>query len=78
MRSLRSRLFLAILGVVLLAVGASLALGIVLTRNAVDETLRKDAAQRAEFRPPPGVRPRPRRLASTSSAVTSGATSPRC
>jgi hypothetical protein len=35
MHTLRARLFLAILGAVLLAVGASLALGILLTREAV-------------------------------------------
>jgi two-component system sensor histidine kinase BaeS len=48
MRSLRARLFLAILGVVLLAVGASLALGIVLTRDAVRETIRRDVERQAE------------------------------
>jgi two-component system, OmpR family, sensor kinase len=47
MRSLRARLFIAILGVVLLAVGASLALGIVLTRNAVRETIRHDVERQA-------------------------------
>jgi two-component system sensor histidine kinase BaeS len=47
MRSLRARLFIAILGVVLLAVGASLALGIVLTRDAVRETIRHDVARQA-------------------------------
>jgi signal transduction histidine kinase len=47
MRSLRARLFVAILGVVLLAVGASLALGIVLTRNAVRETIRGDVERQA-------------------------------
>lgn len=58
MRSLRGRLFVAILGAVLLAVGASLALGIVLTRDAVRETLREDALQRIQSRPapPPGAR----------------------
>jgi signal transduction histidine kinase len=55
MRSLRARLFLAILGVVLVAVGASLALGIVLTRSAVDQTLRDQAAQYRQRRPPVGV-----------------------
>ncbi len=55
MRSLRARLFVAILGVVLLAVGASLALGIVLTREAVHETLRRNAEQRIHA-PPAGVR----------------------
>jgi len=49
-RSLRARLFVAILGVVLLAVGASLALGIVLTRGAVQETLRRNREQRIERR----------------------------
>ena len=48
MRSLRARLFLAILGVVLLAVGASLALGIVLTRDAVRETIRSDVERQAD------------------------------
>ena len=47
MRSLRARLFAAILGAVLLAVGVSLALGIVLTRDAtrdsIAENLRRDA-----------------------------------
>jgi len=55
MRSLRTRLFLAILGVVLVAVGASLALGIVLTRGAVNQTLHDQAAQYRRNRPPPGV-----------------------
>jgi len=55
MRSLRTRLFLAILGVVLVAVGASLALGIVLTRSAVDQTLRDQAAQYRRNLPPPGI-----------------------
>jgi signal transduction histidine kinase len=59
MRSLRARLFLAILGAVLLAVGASLALGIVLTREAVQETLRGHAAERLHFAPPPGLPPPP-------------------
>ncbi len=64
MRTLRTRLFVAILGVVLLAVGASLALGIVLTRDAVRETLRANAEQRqARIRsrpaPGPGLRPPP-------------------
>jgi signal transduction histidine kinase len=57
MRSLRSRLFLAILGAVLLAVGASLALGIVLTREAVQETIRSHAAE--GLPPPPPGRPPP-------------------
>jgi signal transduction histidine kinase len=59
MRSLRARLFLAILGAVLLAVGASLALGIVLTREAVQETLGSHAAGRLRFAPPPGLPPPP-------------------
>jgi len=68
MRTLRARLFVAILGVVLLAVGASLALGIVLTRDAVQQTLRSNAEQRREriqSRPPPeaGLRPPPPPLA---------------
>ncbi len=48
MRSLQGRLFLSILAAVLLAVGASLALGIVLTRNAVRSTLRADVIQQAD------------------------------
>jgi signal transduction histidine kinase len=40
-RSLRSRLFAAILGTVLLCVGVSLALGIVLTKNAVRDTIKQ-------------------------------------
>jgi signal transduction histidine kinase len=48
MRSLRARLFLAILGAVLLAVGASLALGIVLTRDAVRGTIRNDVERQAD------------------------------
>jgi len=61
-RSLRARLFVAILGAVLLAVGASLALGIVLTREAVRETIGKDAEERRErlrespLPPPPRAR----------------------
>ncbi len=47
MRSLRSRLFIAILGTVLLAVGASLALGVVLTKNAVRDTIRLDLERQA-------------------------------
>ena len=46
--SLKARLFLAILGVVLLTVGASLALGIVLTRDAVRETIRDDVERQAD------------------------------
>jgi two-component system sensor histidine kinase BaeS len=48
MRSLRGRLFVAILGAVLLAVGAALALGIVLTRDAVRETIRNDVERQAD------------------------------
>jgi signal transduction histidine kinase len=48
MRSLRTRLFLAILGTVLVAVGASLALGVVLTRSAVRDTIRGDVEAQAE------------------------------
>jgi signal transduction histidine kinase len=48
MRSLRARLFVAILGAVLLAVGASLALGIVLTRDAVRGTIRGDVERQAD------------------------------
>ena len=48
MRSLRARLFIAILGAVLLAVGASLALGVVLTKNAVRDTIRGDVEAQAE------------------------------
>jgi signal transduction histidine kinase len=59
MRSLRARLFLAILGAVLLGVGASLALGIVLTRDAVRGTIRSDVERQADalvgrFAPPTG------------------------
>ena len=48
MRSLRGRLFLAILGAVLVAVGASLALGVVLTKSAVRDTIRGDVEAQAE------------------------------
>jgi len=48
MRSLRARLFIAILGTVLVAVGASLALGVVLTKSAVRETIRNDVESQAE------------------------------
>ena len=63
-RSLRARLFVAILGAVMLAVGASLALGIVLTREAVRETIGHDAEQRQQRQresplPPPQQRPPP-------------------
>ena len=48
MRSLRGRLFVAILGTVLLAVGASLALGAVLTKDAVRDTIREDVERQAD------------------------------
>ena len=48
MRSLRTQLFLAILGAVLVAVGASLALGVVLTKNAVRDTIQGDVEAQAE------------------------------
>jgi len=48
MRSLRTRLFLAILGTVLIAVGASLALGVVLTKSAVRDTIRGDVENQAD------------------------------
>jgi signal transduction histidine kinase len=48
MRSLRTRLFIAILGAVLVAVGASLALGVVLTKSAVRDTIRGDVEAQAE------------------------------
>ncbi len=48
MRSLRTRLFLAILGTVLVAVGASLALGVVLTKSAVRDTIRGDVEAQAQ------------------------------
>lgn len=48
MRSLRTRLFLAILGTVLVAVGASLALGVVLTKSAVRDTIRNDVENQAD------------------------------
>ena len=48
MRSLRARLFVAILGAVLVAVGASLALGVVLTKSAVRDTIRGDVEAQAE------------------------------
>jgi signal transduction histidine kinase len=75
MRSLRARLFLAILGTVLVGVGAALALGIVLTKDAVRETIRDDVERQAEgfatqfeqlpaaatrgLRPPAGAAPPP-------------------
>jgi signal transduction histidine kinase len=48
MRSLRARLFLAILGTVLVGVGAALALGVVLTKDAVRETIRGDVERQAD------------------------------
>jgi two-component system sensor histidine kinase BaeS len=48
MRSLRTQLFLAILGAVLVAVGASLALGVVLTKSAVRDTIQSDVEAQAE------------------------------
>ncbi len=48
MRSLRTRLFLAILGTVLVAVGASLALGVILTKSAVRDTIRGDVETQAD------------------------------
>jgi two-component system sensor histidine kinase BaeS len=48
MRSLRTQLFLAILGAVLVAVGASLALGVVLTKSAVRDTIKADVEAQAE------------------------------
>ncbi|HET7508489.1 MAG TPA: HAMP domain-containing sensor histidine kinase [Solirubrobacterales bacterium] len=48
MRSLRTQLFLAILGAILVAVGASLALGVVLTKSAVRDTIRADVESQAE------------------------------
>lgn len=75
MRSLRARLFVAILGTVLVGVGAALALGIVLTKDAVRATIRDDverqaegfatqfeqlpAAARRQLKPPPGAQPPP-------------------
>jgi two-component system sensor histidine kinase BaeS len=48
MRSLRTQLFLAILGAVLVAVGASLAMGVVLTKSAVRDTIQRDVEAQAE------------------------------
>jgi signal transduction histidine kinase len=77
MRSLRSRLFLAILGAVLLGVGASLALGIVLTRDAVRETIRRDVVRQADSLATQGVLLRAARLRSKAgSSPPSGAPSP--
>jgi len=47
-RSLRARLFAATLGAVLIAVGVSLALGIVLTRGAVRSTIQHDLSRQAD------------------------------
>lgn len=47
-RSLRARLFVAILGTVLIAVGASLALGVLLTRSAVQNTISRDVERQDE------------------------------
>jgi two-component system OmpR family sensor kinase len=47
MRSLRVRLFAAILGTLLLCVGVSLALGIVLTRSAVRDTIEQGLVEQA-------------------------------
>lgn len=46
-RSLRTRLFIAIFGTVVLAVGASLALGVVLTKNAVRDTIQLELERQA-------------------------------
>ena len=48
MRSLRARLFVAIFGTVLIAVGAALALGVVLTKSAVRDTIRSDVERQAD------------------------------
>jgi len=48
MRSLRARLFVSILGTVLVAVGVSLALGTVLTKGAVRDTIRTDVEAQAD------------------------------
>jgi two-component system sensor histidine kinase BaeS len=48
LRSLRARLFLAILGTVLVGVGAALALGIFLTKDAVRATIHDDVEHQAE------------------------------
>ena len=67
MRSLRARLFVSILGAVLVAVGVSLALGTVLTRSAVRDTIQADVEAQADSfagapprggdKPPPGAPP---------------------
>jgi two-component system, OmpR family, sensor kinase len=49
MRSLRARLFAAILGAVLLAVGVSLAIGIVFTRDAARDTLTENLRRDADL-----------------------------
>jgi signal transduction histidine kinase len=49
MRSLRARLFAAILGAVLVAVGVSLAIGIVLTRDAAREALAENLRRDADL-----------------------------
>ncbi len=48
MRSLRARLFVSILAAVLIAVGVSLALGAVLTKDAVRGTIRDDVEAQAD------------------------------
>lgn len=48
MRSLRARLFVSILGAALVAVGVSLALGAVLTKSAVRDTIRDDVEAQAD------------------------------
>jgi len=48
MRSLRARLFVAIFGTVLIAVGAALALGVILTKGAVSDTIRSDVERQAD------------------------------
>jgi signal transduction histidine kinase len=78
MRSLRSRLFVAILGTVLLAVGASLALGAVLTRNAVRDTIRADVERQADTfaTQAPRLRARGARRAGLLSPAAPGAPRP--
>ncbi len=49
MHSLRTRLFAAILGAVLLAVGVSLALGIVLTRDAARDSIAENLSRDADL-----------------------------
>jgi signal transduction histidine kinase len=48
-RSLRSALFWAILGAVLLCIGASVVLGIGLTRSAVSKSVRRDLGRQADI-----------------------------